>query len=109
MDLTLPIALLLALIGVGALAVAFLVIGRRGGGEQADAHVVALAERLAQMTEAQAAQQAQPAQTPQAQERALARSVDERMQFLTKRNNETREKTSPIRRAGCGERGRQKG
>ncbi len=82
----------LAVGGIGALAlIVGLVLALRRNGPSPE--VVALSERLAQMTEAQAAQQAQLAQTLQAQERTLAQSVDARLQQLTGKIDATLEKT----------------
>ncbi|MBO6783295.1 MAG: DNA recombination protein RmuC [Alphaproteobacteria bacterium] len=90
MDQTLIIAL--AVGGIGALAlIAGLVLALRRNGPAPE--VIALGERLAQMTDTQAAHQAQLAQTLQAQERALAQSVDARLQQLTGKIDATLEKT----------------
>jgi DNA recombination protein RmuC len=85
------IAILIAVLGVGALLAALFLASRRntGGAETAE-----LAIRLSQMTEAQAAQQAQLAQTLQAQERALAKSVDDRLQLLSGKIDTTLEKST---------------
>ncbi|MGY8955891.1 MAG: DNA recombination protein RmuC [Alphaproteobacteria bacterium] len=85
------IAILIAVLGVGALLAALFLASRRntGGTETAE-----LAIRLSQMTEAQAAQQAQLAQTLQAQERALAKSVDDRLQLLSGKIDTTLEKST---------------
>lgn len=91
MDTILLIAILIGVLGAGALLAAVFVAIRRNTSERDSAE---LAARLAQMTEAQAAQQAQLAQTLQAQERALAKTVDERLQLLTGRIDATLEKTS---------------
>ncbi len=56
--------------------------------------VAALTERLTQLTELHAASQAQMAQQLQAQERALAKSLDERLAQTTSRVSETLEKNS---------------
>ncbi|MFB0923455.1 MAG: DNA recombination protein RmuC, partial [Alphaproteobacteria bacterium] len=91
MDTFLLIAILIAVLGVGALLAALFLASRRntGGAETAE-----LAIRLSQMTEAQAAQQAQLAQTLQAQERALAKSVDDRLQLLSGKIDTTLEKST---------------
>ena len=85
------IAILIAVLGVGALLAALFLTSRRntGGTETAE-----LAIRLSQMTEAQAAQQAQLAQTLQAQERSLAKSVDDRLQLLSGKIDTTLEKST---------------
>ena len=85
------IAILIAVLGVGALLAALFLTSRRntGGTETAE-----LAIRLSQMTEAQAAPQAQLAQTLQAQERALAKSVDDRLQLLSGKIDTTLEKST---------------
>ncbi len=85
--------LLLAVVivaGAAIAAIAALVLLRRDNGSG----VAALAERLAQMTELHAASQAQLAQQLQAQERALAKSLDERLAQSTSRVNDTLEKNS---------------
>lgn len=91
MDTILLIAILIGVLGAGALLAALYLAARRnnGGAEAAE-----MAIRLSQMTEAQAAQQAQLAQTLQAQERALAKAVDDRMQLLSGKIDATLEKTS---------------
>jgi DNA recombination protein RmuC len=91
MDTSLVIMLALAAAGLGALLAALLLRGRAPNNDGA---VIALTERLAQMTESQAAQQAQLSQALQAQERALAKSVNERLQFLATRVNETLDKNN---------------
>lgn len=78
MDTILLIAILIGVLGAGALLAALFVATRRNSGGRESAE---LAARLAQMTEAQAAQQAQLALTLQAQERTLAKTVDERLQL----------------------------
>lgn len=90
MDTLVLIAIMVGAVGVTALA-AIIVLRTR---PDTSGDITALAERLSQMTEAQAAQQAQFAQTLQAQERALAKSVDDRLQHLTGRINETLEKSN---------------
>ncbi len=91
MDTTLLIAILIGVLGAGALVAALVIETRRSA---ANSEVSELSVRLSQMTEAQAAQQAQLAQTLQAQERALAKSVDERLQQLTGKIDATLEKTN---------------
>ena len=104
MDILLLTVAVIGAVAVGALASAFLL--RRS--TQAEApetggEISALAERLSQMTEAQAAQQAQLAKTLQYQERALAKSVDDRLQVLTGRINETLEKTNKTQKTNLDE------
>jgi DNA recombination protein RmuC len=91
MDTILLIAILIGVLGAGALLAALYVATRRNSSGQEAAE---MAIRLSQMTEAQAAQQAQLAQTLQAQERALAKAVDERLQALTGKIDATLEKTT---------------
>ena len=91
MDTILLIAILIGVLGAGALLAALFVATSRNSGGRESAE---LAARLAQMTEAQAAQQAQLALTLQAHERTLAKTVDERLQLLTGRIDATLEKTS---------------
>jgi DNA recombination protein RmuC len=80
-----PIPLLLALLlGVGAAVLVLLLLRRRGG----EAEVAALAQiagRLDQLAQSQAAQQAALDGRLQAQERNLARTVEERLGDLNKR------------------------
>ena len=101
MDIALSIAAVVAAVAIGALAAVFLL--RRQTTPDEPGEITALAERLSQMTEAQAAQQAQLAQTLQAQERALAKSVDDRLQALTTRINETLDKTSKTQKSNLDE------
>lgn len=90
MDILVLIVIVVGAVGASALVAAIMLRARPDN----SGDVSALAERLAQMTEAQAAQQAQLAQTLQAQERALAKSVDDRLLQLTGRINETLEKSN---------------
>ena len=78
MDPTLILAIATAL-AVGAL-VAVLLLRGRGAGAMAE-----IAGRLTQMAESQAATQAQLAERLQAQERALAKAVEERLVDFSKR------------------------
>ena len=83
---------LLAAVLVGASLVAVAIVWtRRGAAGSGD--VGALAERLGQLTDSQAAQQAQLARQMQAQERALAKALDARLQQLTSRVNDALERT----------------
>lgn len=94
--------LLLAVIivaGAAMAAIAAMVLLRRDNGSG----VAALAERLAQMTELHAAAQAQLAQQLQAQERALAKSLDERLTQSTNRVNDTLEKNSHAQKTSLDE------
>lgn len=91
MYLTLLIVILVGTLGVGVLLTALLLASRKSANS---AETSEMAIRLSQMTEAQAAQQAQLAQTLQAQERALAKSVDERLQLLTGKIDATLEKST---------------
>ncbi len=68
-----------------AAAAAVWALSRRRG---ADPALAELTGRLAQMAEAQAAQQAQLAERMQAQERALAKALDERLGEVTRRVGE---------------------
>jgi len=88
MDATLLIGI--AIVAAALIVAVAVVVARRGGGSD----VAALGERLAQLTELHAAAQAQLAQQLQAQERALTKSLDERLAHTTNRVNETLEKTS---------------
>ncbi|MBS29374.1 MAG: DNA recombination protein RmuC [Alphaproteobacteria bacterium] len=99
MDILVLIAIVVGAVGVTALAATLLLRSRPDN----SGDISALAERLSQMTEAQAAQQAQFAQTLQAQERALAKSVDDRLQHLTGRINETLEKTNKTQKTSLDE------
>ncbi len=105
--LLLIVAAIVAICGavaIGAAATAYLLRARPGqGAPETNSDVMALAERLSQMTEAQAAQQAQLAQTLQAQERSLAKAVDDRLQLLTGRINETLEKTNKTQKTNLDE------
>jgi len=76
--------------GAAIVAVAAMVLLRRSS----DPGIAALTERLTQMTEMHAASQLQLAQQLQVQERALAKSLDERLAQTTTRVNETLEKNS---------------
>lgn len=88
MDIAVALALISAVLAGAALV---LVLVRRGGalrddGEAArQAAISELAGRLAQMAESQAAQQAAIAERLQAQERALAKALDERLADFGKR------------------------
>ena len=95
MDIWLLIVVVIGAVAIGGL-LATVIVRRQPdtASPETGGDIKALAERLSQMTEAQAAQQAQLAQTLQAQERALAKSVDDRLQILTGRINETLEKTN---------------
>lgn len=87
-------SILVAILAAAAILVAAgLVLGLRGRGGADVAHAVngmieaqgALAGRLAQLAETQAATQAQLAERLQAQERALSRAVEERLADMAKR------------------------
>ena len=88
MDPTLLIVIIVT--GAAIVAIAAMVLLRRNGSTD----VAALTERLTQLTEFHAASQAQLTQQLQAQERALAKSLDERLAHTTTRVNETLEKNS---------------
>jgi len=103
MDIVLLIVAVCGAVAVGALAGAFLLRRQPAAAPEPSGDVIALAERLSQMTEAQAAQQAQLAQTLQAQERALAKAVDDRLQLLTGKINETLEKTNKSQKTNLDE------
>jgi len=79
MDLTLVIAVAVAVV-IGVLLGALVLRGRGQSGE-----VGALSGRLAQMADSQAAVQTQLAERLQAQERALTRALDERLEAFSKR------------------------
>jgi DNA recombination protein RmuC len=93
--------LLAAIIVAGVIiaATAAIVLLRRNGSPE----VAALTERLAQLTEFHAASQAQLAQQLQAQERALAKALDERLAQSTSRVNETLEKNSHTQKTSLDE------
>jgi len=94
--------LLLAVIivaGIAIAAIAAVILLRRNGSSD----VAALTERLTQMTELHAAAQVQLAQQLQAQERALAKSIDERLAQSTSRVNETLEKNSHTQKTSLDE------
>lgn len=104
MDILLLIVAVLGAVAIGAAAAAFLLRKRpTQDAPEPNSDVLALSERLSQMTEAQAAQQAQLAQTLQAQERALAKAVDDRLQLLTGKINETLEKTNKTQKTNLDE------
>ncbi len=86
-----PLLLVIIVVaGAAIVAIAAMVLLRRTGG----ADVAALTERLTQLAEIHAASQTQLAQQLQVQERALAKSLDERLAQTTTRVNETLEKNS---------------
>ncbi len=104
MDILLLIVAVIGAVAIGAAAAAFLLRKRAAEDTpETNSDVLALSERLSQMTEAQAAQQAQLAQTLQAQERALAKAVDDRLQLLTGKINETLEKTNKTQKTNLDE------
>ncbi|MEP4380120.1 MAG: DNA recombination protein RmuC [Alphaproteobacteria bacterium] len=104
MDILLVIVAVVGAVAIGAaVATYFLRIRTNRAAPEPNSDVIALAERLSQMTEAQAAQQAQLAQTLQAQERALAKAVDDRLQLLTGKINETLEKTNKTQKTNLDE------
>jgi DNA recombination protein RmuC len=97
MDPSLLVAIIVA--GVAIVAIAAMVLLRRNGG----ADVAALTERLTQLSEFHAASQAQLTQQLQVQERALAKSLDERLALTTTRVNETLEKSSNTQKSSLDE------
>ncbi len=97
MDPMLLIAIIVA--GIAIAAIAALVLLRRDSGSG----VAALTERLAQMTDLHAASQVQLAQQLQAQERALAKSLDERLTQTATRVNESLEKNSRTQKTSLDE------
>ena len=88
MDPLLLVAIVVA--GAAIIAIAAMVLLRRQG----SGAIGALSERLAQLTELHAASQLQLTQQLQIQERALAKSLDERLVQSTTRVNETLDKNS---------------
>jgi DNA recombination protein RmuC len=106
MNIILLVAILIGVLGVAVLLAAlYLTTRRNAGNTQATGASEAseMAIRLSQMTEAQAAQQAQLAQTLQAQERALAKSVDDRLQLLTGKIDATLEKSTKTQKTSLDE------
>ncbi|NKB48854.1 MAG: DNA recombination protein RmuC [Alphaproteobacteria bacterium] len=97
MDPTLLIVTVVA--GAAIVAIAAMVLLRRNG----SADVAALSERLTQLTESHAVAQAQLTQQLQLQERALAKSLDERLAQTTTRVNETLEKNSHTQKTSLDE------
>ena len=92
---------LLAIVAAAAVVIAAAVVRRLLRSERGQAGELAgeLAGRLSQLTEASAAAQVQLAERLQAQERALARSLDERLGDVTKRVNEALDKASTQQRS----------
>ncbi|MDE0779363.1 MAG: DNA recombination protein RmuC [Alphaproteobacteria bacterium] len=106
MNTILLIAVLIGVLGVAVLLAAlYLTTHRNTGNTEATGALKAseMAIRLSQMTEAQAAQQAQLAQTLQAQERALAKAVDDRLQLLTGKIDATLEKSTKTQKTSLDE------
>jgi DNA recombination protein RmuC len=97
MDPTLLIVIVVA--GAAIVAIAAMIL-LRGNGKT---DVAALTERLTQLTEFHAASQAQLTQQLQAQERALAKSLDERLAQTTTRVSETLEKNSHTQKTSLDE------
>ena len=89
-------ALLLALVGGGALLVGLLaaLLLTAGRASRTAAEVAALQGRLAQMAESQAAQQAQLAERLQSQERGMTRALEERLAELSRRVGESLTQTA---------------
>jgi DNA recombination protein RmuC len=94
MEPILLIAVLVGALAVGALGAVLVVRRMHTGhdGTERESAISALEARLAQMTDAQAAQQAQFSEALRNQERALAKSVEEKLLGMTQRVGETLEK-----------------
>ncbi len=103
MDTTILIAA--AVLLAAALVAGALILSRRGQSQQQGPapEITALAERLGLLTEQHAAAQAQFAQSLQAQERALAKTLEERLHTVATRVSETLEKTGKQHETTLGE------
>ena len=104
MDSTLIIVA--AILVAGAIVAAALIATRRNRPQETSGPapgMTALAERLGLLTEQQTAAQAQTALALQAQERALTKTLEERLAKVTTRVNETLEKTGKQQETTLGE------
>ncbi len=101
MDMTLILAVLLAL-AVGALLAVFWARGRVDRRDEAGA-LATLTGRLTQMAESQAASQAQMAERLQGQERALAKTVEERLGDFSKRVGDRLQETATQSQTALGD------
>ena len=80
-----PLAIAVLLLGLAVLGLALLLLLRRPGGTQMLTGQAELAGRLGQLADSQAATQAQLSERLQAQERALAQTLEERLGDLGRR------------------------
>jgi DNA recombination protein RmuC len=80
-----PLAIAVLLLGLAVLGLALLLLLRRPGGTQMLTGQAELAGRLGQLADSQAAGQAQLSERLQAQERALAQTLEERLSDLGRR------------------------
>jgi DNA recombination protein RmuC len=103
MDTTLLIAI--AVLAAAAIVGGALILSRRQAPPPAGPapEIVALSERLAALAEQQATAQAQFSQSLQLQERALAKTLEERLTAVTTRIGETLEKTGKQQETTLGE------
>lgn len=103
MDSTLLVIALFAV--AAAIVVGALILGRRNTPQPAgpSPEIAALAERLGMLAEQHATAQAQTAQALQAQERALAETLEKRLTAVTTRIGETLEKTGKANETTLGE------
>lgn len=105
MDATLVIVAVIVL--AAAIVAGALILSRRAPYPQVTAgpspEITALTERLGMLAEQQATAQAQTAQALQAQERALAKTLEERLTAVTTRVSETLEKTGKQHETTLGE------
>ncbi|MEK9660544.1 MAG: DNA recombination protein RmuC [Alphaproteobacteria bacterium] len=103
MDSTLLVVALFVV--AAAIIAAALILARRESREPAGPapEIAALAERLGMLAEQQATAQAQTAQALQAQERALAETLEKRLTAVTARIGETLEKTGKANETTLGE------
>jgi DNA recombination protein RmuC len=92
-----------AVLLAAAIVAGALILARRGQPQGPSPEAAVLAERLRLLTEQQASVQVQVAQALQAQERALARTLEERLHAVTTRVSETLEKTGKQHETTLGE------
>ncbi len=97
MDVVTAVVILGAILGVGGLIAAALIFGRRDdrGGTRIDE----LVGRLSQLAEAQTTAQSQMGERLQAQERALSKALDERLNQVSSRVGDSLEKTQQQQRS----------
>ena len=96
MDMATALVILGAALGFGGLIAAALLLGRRD--ERGGARIDELVGRLSQLAEAQASAQVQMGERLQSQERALSKTLDERLSHVTTRVSESLEKTQTQQR-----------